>query len=340
MPEEEHQIYGENKVFCRGRFIGGPDIASCGVSLAMIVIPTILWQAQAGYYFMTQATPLAVLIPLAEIVMQFGAGVLLLATALSDPGILPRQKEYANTQDLKTKVFRDQPPPRYFDAVVRGFPTKLKYCVTCNIYRPPRTSHCSQCENCIERFDHHCPWLGNCIGKRNYRLFYAFLAVTSVLNVFVLTTSVLHLVFLVEESQEKGFDLGPSILQTLAIAPTSLMVAVYGLGISWFTCGLFMYHTYLVFSNMTTYEQVKGLFIDGHPYHYGFSGNFREVLLRPVRPSYLEGFRREKPAWPRQSGLRSKKLESMAVPRASAKEQEVLTPESEVKGTGSTQERL
>jgi len=52
---------------------------------------------------------------------------------------------------------------------------KQKWCRECRLWRPHRCGHCSMCERCVLRLDHHCGFMGACVGERNMRFFAAFL---------------------------------------------------------------------------------------------------------------------------------------------------------------------
>lgn len=321
-----HKLYGNNMVFCQGRFISGPDSRSCIASLLMIVAPSIIWQVVVGAWF---AARYSLVFPIFAGFVQVGSLGFLLATAFSDPGIMPRQKDFTEHYDARTKTFRTKQPPRYYDLILRGHPFKLKYCTTCNIYRPPRCTHCSVCENCIERFDHHCPWIGNCIGKRNYWLFYSFVSFTGTLNSFVLATSIAQITVLCRDYQDlDGRTSGDALVLAMREQPLSAALVVYSAAIVWFTVGLCMYHNYLICTNQTTYEQIKGVYSNGNnPFHRGIVGNCGDVLCSRVRPRYFNAFT-GRMLWPKATSESASELKQSLSPEGDGQNADVADPSS------------
>ena len=59
-------------------------------------------------------------------------------------------------------------------------------CTRCLALKAQRAFHCPDCDICVERFDHHCIWIGKCVGGGNLRCFYLFVAVVPSFFVFVM----------------------------------------------------------------------------------------------------------------------------------------------------------
>jgi hypothetical protein len=53
--------------------------------------------------------------------------------------------------------------------------SEMYFCRVCCMVQPPRAHHCKECEKCVALFDHHCPWVSNCIGESNKLVFYLML---------------------------------------------------------------------------------------------------------------------------------------------------------------------
>ncbi|XP_061674751.1 palmitoyltransferase ZDHHC18a isoform X3 [Syngnathoides biaculeatus] len=289
-PRRKWEVFpGKNRFFCDGRVIVARQSGVFPLTLGLIVVTCGLFFAFDCPFLVEHLT---VFIPVIAGLLFMFVVLSLLRTSFTDPGILPRATS-AEAADIEKQIDTSgassyRPPPRTKEILINQQVVKLKYCFTCKMFRPPRTSHCSLCDNCVERFDHHCPWVGNCVGKRNYRFFYSFIISLSFLTSFIFGCVIAHISL---RSQS-----GKSLIQAIQESPASVVELVVCFFSIWSILGLSGFHTYLVASNLTTNEDIKGSWSSkrgaeesGNPYTYNsVLANCCVTLCGPMPPSLID----------------------------------------------------
>mgnify|MGYP002475005064 FL=1 len=53
-------------------------------------------------------------------------------------------------------------------------------CPYCETRRSHHIKHCQHCDKCVRKYDHHCPWINNCVGENNRKMFFIFLLITEI----------------------------------------------------------------------------------------------------------------------------------------------------------------
>ncbi|WVQ80763.1 hypothetical protein IAT38_002868 [Cryptococcus sp. DSM 104549] len=167
-------------------------------------------------------------------------------TALRDPGIVPRGLDLDPPMTQVDDWWEAHPR----ELTVNGGNISVKYCETCESYRPPRSSHCRLCGNCVDGIDHHCSYLHTCVGKRNYFSFLVLLTSASISDIYIVIFSAIHFSLICRHEHV-------SFRHALKASPGAAVSFLLGLAALAPILFLLQYHLRLLLYNLTTLEQIR-----------------------------------------------------------------------------------
>lgn len=287
---KNYEYFLGNTIFCGGGRLQNSRDKPINIATGfLVVVPTALFFAYSAPWLWHNISPAIPILFAYVFCVCFSSFV---HASVVDPGVVPRNLHPMPVPDASDDPLAVGPPTddwvmvKLATSEVAAMDVPVKYCKTCNIWRPPRCYHCRVCDNCVETLDHHCVWLNNCVGRRNYRYFFTFVSASTILAFFLLGASLAHI--LVYESRHNL-----SFGDTIDILRVPWAMVIYGALAGPYPASLWVYHLFLVGRGETTREYLNShKFVKANRHRPFTQGNavknWLTVFMRPRPPTYME----------------------------------------------------
>ena len=278
---------GNNYFPLKAKIIEGPTCFKPTLTtITTVTIPIILFYIFESEYYCDELT---VFIPIVFAILYIIILLFILIASFSDPGIIRKFVLINDINKEKNKIDRNE---RIISRIFHlGHIISYKYCNTCGIIRPNRSTHCRECNNCVERLDHHCPWIGNCAGKRNYIYFFIFLTILNILQIFTIIFCLIRIIKQAKDYSKLNNNFPKNEQRDHIIAFSfcesimSLYLIIYSILFMLFSTPLIRYHIKLILTNTTTKEKLRNAFYRGNPFSRSKWKNLKNVLF-PLTKKY------------------------------------------------------
>ncbi|KIW15010.1 hypothetical protein PV08_07797 [Exophiala spinifera] len=285
---KNYEYFEGNTIFWwGGRLQNARDRPINVLTCILVVLPAVLFFIFSAPWLWHHVSPA---IPIIFAYLFFICLSSFLHASLVDPGIFPRN-------------IHPFPPGENDDPLTLGPPTNdwvmvrlatsttaamdvpVKYCKTCNIWRPPRCYHCRVCDNCVDTLDHHCVWINNCVGRRNYRYFFTFVSTATIASLMMAGATLGQVI---AYHKQKHISLAESIDKNRV----PFAVFIYSLLGFMYPFSLWVYHLLLTGKGETTREYLASRRFPKAERHRPFTQgnlikNWITVLARPKPPTYV-----------------------------------------------------
>uniref|UniRef100_A0A8D0EZE1 Palmitoyltransferase n=1 Tax=Strix occidentalis caurina TaxID=311401 RepID=A0A8D0EZE1_STROC len=167
--------------------------------------------------------------PLIFILLGLCSVLLYFKVSLMDPGFVKSEEEADKSEEQS--MVTPQVPSNI----------KMRRCGYCMVKQPMRAKHCQLCQHCVRRYDHHCPWIENCVGEKNHPLFIVYLSAQLVVLLWGGHVAWSGLYF--EQSWEW-------LQHNILLLMSFLMIVIFTIVVLL----LLISHLYLISCNTTTWE--------------------------------------------------------------------------------------